>query len=55
MATGVGNLFKMSISMTIGRNDGGIYVCSANNSIGNDNHTIGITVNCKESLAIAYV
>ena len=48
MATGVGNLTNVSVSMTIGRNDTGVYTCIANNSIGNDTRTINITVNCKE-------
>ena len=48
MATGVGNLYNVSVSMTIGRNDTGVYACIANNSIGNDTHTINITVSCKE-------
>ena len=45
MATGVGNLISVSVSMTIGRP--GIYVCAANNSIGNDNRTINIFVHCE--------
>ena len=48
MATGVGNLSNVSVSMIIGRNDTGVYICIANNSIGNDTCTINITVNCKE-------
>ena len=48
MATGVGNLYNVSVSMIIGRNDTGVYTCIANNSIGNDTRTINITVNCKE-------
>ena len=48
MATGVGNLYNVSVSMTIGRNDAGVYTCIANNSIGNDTRTTNITVNCKE-------
>ena len=47
MATGVGNLYNVSVSMTVGRNDTGVYVCIANNSIGSDTRTINITVNCK--------
>ena len=54
MATGVGNLYNVSVSMTVGRNDAGAYTCVANNSIGNDARTINVTVNCKE-LAIASV
>ena len=47
IATGVGNLYNVSVSMTVGRNDTGVYKCIANNSIGNDTRTINITVNCK--------
>ena len=54
MATGVGNLYNVSVSMTIGRSDAGVYTCIANNSIGNDTHTTNITVNCK-GIAIANV
>ena len=54
MATGVGNLYNVSVSMTIGRSDTGVYTCTANNSIGNDTRTINITINCKE-IAIANV
>ena len=46
MATGVGNLFNVSVSMTIGRNDAGVYTCTANNSIGYDKWNISIT--CEE-------
>ena len=48
VATGVGNVSSVSVSMTVGRNDAGVYTCIATNSVGNDNHTINITVNCKE-------
>ena len=48
MATGVGSLFKVSVSMTVRRNDGGVYKCVANNSVGKNTSTIKITVNCKE-------
>ena len=48
VATGVGNLSSVSVSMIIGRNDAGAYTCVAYNSIGNDTSTINITVNCKE-------
>ena len=44
MITDVGNV---SVSMIIGRSDGGIYTCLANNSIGNDTSTINITVQRK--------
>ena len=48
MATGVGNLFNVSVSLTIGRNDAGVYTCTANNSIGNDSCSINISVTCKD-------
>ena len=54
MATGVGNVYNVSVSMTVERNDAGAYTCVANNSIGNDIRTINVTVNCKE-LAMASV
>ena len=47
IATGVGNLSSVSVSMTIGRNDAGVYTCVANNAIGNDSSSINITVHCK--------
>ena len=49
MDTGFGNLFIKSVSMTIGRNDAGVYSCTANNSVGI--HTINISVNCKELMS----
>ena len=48
MATGVGNLYNVSVSMIVGRNDAGVYECNANNSIGDDVQTIDIIVNCKK-------
>ena len=48
MATDGGDISNVSISMTIGRNDAGVYTCIANNSIGIDTRTINITVDCKE-------
>ena len=48
MATGVCNLYNVSVSMAFGRNDTGVYTCIAYNSIGNDTRTTNITVNCKE-------
>ena len=47
-ATGVGNLSNVNLSMTVGRNNAGVYTCIANNFIGNDNHTVNISVTCKE-------
>jgi len=48
MATGVGNLFKMSVLMTIGKNDAGVYTCTANNSFGDDSRSINVSVTRKE-------
>ena len=50
MATGVGNLYNVSVSMTVGRSDGGIYTCHASNSVGSDTSTVHITVQCKLSM-----
>ena len=48
MATGVGNVYSLSVSMIVGRSDSGVYKCLATNSVGNNTNTINITVNCKE-------
>ena len=45
MATGVGNLFNKSLLLMIRRSDNGVYMCYANNSVGNN--IINITVKCK--------
>ena len=45
---GVGNLSIISVAMTVGRNDTGVYKCIANNSISYDTRTINITVHCKK-------
>ena len=47
VATGIGNLINMSVSMVVRGGDDGVYTCAATNSLGNDNHTISITVQCK--------
>ena len=47
VATGVGNLFSVSVSMIVRRGDGGVYTCIATNSVGNDTKTINFTVQCK--------
>ena len=36
------------VSMTVKRNESGVYKCVANNSAGNDTHTVNITVKCKQ-------
>ena len=47
VATGVGNLFSMSVSMIVRRGDDGVYTCVANNILGSDNSSVNITVQCK--------
>ena len=47
--TGYGNVTRVSVNLTITnafREDTGVYICSANNSIGSDNSNINITVQC---------
>ena len=48
--TGYGNVTRVSVNLTItnaSREDTGVYICSANNSVGSDNESINITVQCK--------
>ena len=48
--TGYGNVTKVSVNLTITpalREDTGDYICSANNSIGDDERNVSITVQCK--------
>ena len=48
--TGYGNVTRVSVNLTItnaSREDTGVYMCSANNSVGSDNKSISITVQCK--------
>ena len=48
--TGYGNVTRVSVNLTIinaTREDTGVYVCSADNSIGNDIINTSITVQCK--------
>ena len=48
--TGYGNVTRVSINLTItnaSREDTGVYMCSANNSVGSDNKSINITVQCE--------
>ena len=47
-----GNLYNVSVSMTISRNDAGNYTCVANNSVGDDIITITVTVPCKLTVLI---
>ena len=48
--TGYGNVTRVSVNLTItntSREDSGVYMCSANNSVGEDIINISITVQCK--------
>ena len=48
--TGYGNVTRVSINLTLtnaSREDTGVYVCSTNNSVGDDIINISITVQCK--------
>ena len=54
MATVTDNLFSVSVSMIVTRNDTGVYTCVANNSVGNDTNTITIIVPCKLLLKLFY-
>ena len=47
---GYGNVTRVSVNLTItnvSREDTGVYMCSANNSIGNDSKIINITIQCE--------
>ena len=48
--TGYGNVIRVSVNLTItnaSREDTGVYMCSANNSVGSDDNNVNITVQCK--------
>ena len=48
--TGYGNVTRVSVNLTItnaSREDTGVYMCSANNSIGNDTKSIINIVQCE--------
>ena len=48
--TEYGNVTRVSLNLTIknaSREDTGVYMCSANNSVGSDNKSINITVQCE--------
>ena len=52
--TGDGNVTRVSVNLTItnaSREDTGVYVCSANNSVGSGNKNINITVQCEFIIA----
>ena len=53
--TGYGNVTRVSVNLIITnaiREDTGEYICSANNSIGDDDRNVSITVQCKLSLSV---
>ena len=48
--TGYGNVTRVSVNLTItnaSREDTGEYMCSAINSVGYDNRSVNITIQCK--------
>ena len=48
--TGYGNITRVTVNLTItnaSREDTGVYMCSANNSISSDNRNASIIVQCK--------
>ena len=56
--TGYGNVTRVSVNMTItnaSREDTGVYMCSANNSVGSDTKSINITVQCKFIFYLIYL
>ena len=55
MATATVNLPSVSVSMIVTRNDTGVYMCVANNSVGNDTNTITILVQCKLLLKHVFI
>ena len=53
--TGNGDVLRVTETLTImnvSREHTGVYICSANNSVGSDNSNISITVQCKLLLRI---
>ena len=49
LPTGNGNVTRVSVDLMIAnayREDTGVYICSANNSVGSDNWNVSITVQC---------
>ena len=54
-ATGCGNVTRVSVNLTItnaSREDTGVYVCSANNSVGSDLDNINITIQCEFTVIV---
>ena len=55
--TGYGNVTRVSINLTItnaSREDTGVYMCSANNSVGSDNRNVSVTIQCKFAIMIKF-
>ena len=51
--TGYGNVTRVNLTITnASREDTGVYVCSANNSVGSNNKNINITVQCQFIIAM---
>ena len=53
--TGNGNVTRVSVNLTItnaSREDSGVYMCSANNSVGSNSENINITVQCEFTVII---
>ena len=53
--TGYGNVTRVSVNLTItnaSREDSGVYMCSANNSVGSNSENINITVQCEFTVII---
>ena len=50
VSTGYGNVTRVGVNLTItsaSREDTGVYMCSANNSVGSDSGNASVTVECK--------
>ena len=53
--TEYGNVTRVSVNLTITnatREDTGMYICSANNTVGSNDEIVNITVQCKYSVAL---
>ena len=56
--TGYGNITRVNVNLTItnaSREDTGMYMCSASNSVGSDNKSINITVQCEFIFIHSYI
>ena len=47
VATGIGNLLSMSVSVIVRRSDEGVYTCVASNPLGSDNSSVTVKCKCK--------